>query len=166
MNSCGDFYHFLIFTDQAHNVTIHNKEKSLRAGSQHEFVCEALGSRPPAIITWWFDDKQIQADEDKIQVVSTSFLFTKSNFYQNNTLTVQHPLTSENSCTICILWMHIVQMAIVTCWQSIKLLSLSPSLQCIDFFFKIVCPFRMLSALFSTAKKGIIIQSFPIYIVN
>ena len=75
MKTVNDFCLFLIFTDQAHNVTIHNKEKSLRAGSQHEFVCEALGSRPPAIITWWFDDKQIQADEDKVQVVSTSFFY-------------------------------------------------------------------------------------------
>ena len=39
----------------------------------------------------------------------------------------------------------LVQMAIVTCWQSIKLLSLSPSLLCIDFFFKEVCPFEYCS---------------------
>ena len=62
------FYFF--FSDQAHNVTIHNKERSLRAGSQHEFTCEALGSRPAAVITWWFDDKEIEAEIDNVQIVS------------------------------------------------------------------------------------------------
>ena len=60
------------FSDQAHNVTIHNKDQSLRAGSQHEFTCEALGSRPPAMITWWFDDEQIQPEVDRLQIVSIS----------------------------------------------------------------------------------------------
>ena len=60
------------FSDQAHNVTIHNKDQSLRAGSQHEFTCEALGSRPPAMITWWFDDQQIQPEVDRLQIVSIS----------------------------------------------------------------------------------------------
>lgn len=58
------------FSDQAHNVTIHNKERSLRAGSQHEFTCEALGSRPAAVITWWFDEKEIEAEIDNVQIVS------------------------------------------------------------------------------------------------
>ena len=61
---------FQFFSDQAHNVTIHNKERSLRAGSQHEFTCEALGSRPAAVITWWFDDKEIEAEIDNVQIVS------------------------------------------------------------------------------------------------
>jgi hypothetical protein len=60
---------FFLFSDQAHNVTIHNKDISLRAGSQHEFTCEALGSRPAASITWWFDNQQIEPDVDNIQVV-------------------------------------------------------------------------------------------------
>lgn len=72
VSSCGSnndmILHF--FSDQAHNVTIHNKERSLRAGSQHEFTCEALGSRPAAVITWWFDDKEIEAEIDNVQIVS------------------------------------------------------------------------------------------------
>ena len=59
------------FADQAHNVTIHNKEMSLRGGAQHEFTCEALGSRPAAVITWWLDDFQIQPELDDIQIVRT-----------------------------------------------------------------------------------------------
>ena len=59
------------FADQAHNVTIHNKDVSLRGGTQHEFTCEALGSRPAAVITWWLDDLQIQPQVDNIQIVRT-----------------------------------------------------------------------------------------------
>ena len=66
-------FRFLIALDQAHNVTIHNKERSLRAGSQHEFTCEALGSRPAAIITWWFDEEKIQPEVDNVQIVSIQF---------------------------------------------------------------------------------------------
>ncbi len=62
-------FSILFFADQAHNVTIHNKERSLRAGSQHEFTCEALGSRPAAKITWWFDSQQIHPEVDSVQVV-------------------------------------------------------------------------------------------------
>ena len=51
-------------------MTIHNKERSLRAGSQHEFTCEALGSRPAAVISWWFDDQNVDADVDNVQIVS------------------------------------------------------------------------------------------------
>ena len=65
----SQFWSFLLFADQAHNVTIHNKEMSLRAGAQHEFTCEALGSRPAAVITWWLDDFQIQPELDDIQIV-------------------------------------------------------------------------------------------------
>ena len=65
--------YIFLFSDQSHNVTIHNKQRSLRAGSQHEFTCEALGSRPAAIINWWFDDTEIQPELDNIQIVSILF---------------------------------------------------------------------------------------------
>ena len=61
---------FLLLLDQAHNVTIVDKGVSLRSGSQHEFVCMAIGSRPAAVLTWWFDDVQVRPKVDNLQVVS------------------------------------------------------------------------------------------------
>ena len=58
------------FLDRAHNVTIHNKNKQLRADSQHEFTCEALGSRPAAVLTWWLDEEQFEPQFNKVQIVS------------------------------------------------------------------------------------------------
>ena len=69
--TCTTTFSCLFFADQAHNVTIHNKDMSLRGGTQHEFTCEALGSRPAAVITWWLDDLQIQPQVDNIQIVRT-----------------------------------------------------------------------------------------------
>ncbi len=59
------------FADQAHNVTIHNKGALLRAGSQHEFTCEAIGSRPAATLTWWITNQQIHPQLDNVQMVSS-----------------------------------------------------------------------------------------------
>ena len=73
LSALTSFFAYVPFLDQAHNVTIHNKERSLRAGSQHEFTCEALGSRPAADITWWFDDQQIHPQVDNVQIVSRFF---------------------------------------------------------------------------------------------
>ena len=58
------------FLDQAHNVTIHNKGRQLRAESQHEFTCEALGSRPAAVLTWWLDERQFEPQFNLVQIVS------------------------------------------------------------------------------------------------
>ena len=60
------------FLDQAHNVSIHNKGRELRADSQHEFICEALGSRPAAVLTWWLDDQQFKPNFNKVTIVSYS----------------------------------------------------------------------------------------------
>ena len=62
------YYYF--FIDQAQNVTIHNKGRQLRAESQHEFTCEALGSRPAAVLTWWLDDEKFESEFNKVQIVS------------------------------------------------------------------------------------------------
>ena len=58
------------FTDQPYNVTILNKDRFVRAGKQHKFVCMAFGSRPAATLTWWFGDLQVNTDDDHVQVVS------------------------------------------------------------------------------------------------
>ena len=74
------------YLDRAHNVTIHNKGKQLRADSQHEFTCEALGSRPAAVLTWWLDEEQFEPQFNKVQIVSILdildiyYLRTISNF--------------------------------------------------------------------------------------
>ena len=65
-------YMLVVFPDQAHNVTLLGKTStgSLRSGSQHEFRCVASGSRPAALLTWWFNDRQVRPDVDNVHVVS------------------------------------------------------------------------------------------------
>ena len=60
----------LFFSDQSHNVSIHGKGTLLRAGTQHEFTCEAIGSRPAATLTWWLTNQQIHPQLDNVQIVS------------------------------------------------------------------------------------------------
>ena len=67
--------YFTIILDRAHNVTIYNKNKQLRADSQHEFTCEALGSRPAAVLTWWLDEEQFEPQFNKVQIVSITDYF-------------------------------------------------------------------------------------------
>ncbi|XP_059088050.1 neural cell adhesion molecule 2-like [Tigriopus californicus] len=57
---------------QAHNVSILRKNTPLRAGSQHEFMCQAFGSRPAASLTWWFGDLQIRPDYDHVHITSSA----------------------------------------------------------------------------------------------
>ena len=66
----GFLYFNFSFLDQAHNVSIHNKGRELRADSQHEFICEALGSRPAAVLTWWLDEQQFEPNFNKVTIVS------------------------------------------------------------------------------------------------
>ena len=62
-------FHYFHFSDQAHNVSILNKGVSLRSGSQHEFTCVAVGSRPSATLTWWFDQEKVKPEVDNLHVV-------------------------------------------------------------------------------------------------
>jgi len=65
----------ILFPDQAHNVSIHNKKSLLRAGFQHEFTCEAIGSRPAATLTWWISNQQIHPQLDNVQIVGIFLIF-------------------------------------------------------------------------------------------
>ena len=74
-------FHPLSFSDQAHNVSIAGKNRKLRAGSQHEFRCTALGSRPAARLTWWFDSKEVRPEVDNVHMVSVIyFAITEINY--------------------------------------------------------------------------------------
>ncbi|CAH2210655.1 jg12119 [Pararge aegeria aegeria] len=47
-------------------VEILAREQPISVGQEAELACRAVGSRPPAIITWWLDDKpMIVADPQK-----------------------------------------------------------------------------------------------------
>lgn len=76
----------MFFADQPYNITIHNKGTLLRAGSQHEFICEAIGSRPAAIISWGLDNKQFQASVDNILMVRKLPTADSSILHRNATL--------------------------------------------------------------------------------
>ncbi|CAK1578731.1 unnamed protein product [Parnassius mnemosyne] len=44
-------------------VEILAREQPLSVGQEAVIACRAVGARPPAIITWWMDDKQIMVNE-------------------------------------------------------------------------------------------------------
>ncbi|XP_047737333.1 uncharacterized protein LOC108677033 [Hyalella azteca] len=51
-----------------YSVQLSGLEEPLVEGSHYEVSCEARGSRPPAILTWWRGDAQIQPVDDQILV--------------------------------------------------------------------------------------------------
>ncbi|CAH0721447.1 unnamed protein product, partial [Brenthis ino] len=57
-------------------VEILAREQPLSVGQEAELACRAVGARPPAIITWWLNDKQIivtdpqKNSEDRNETVS------------------------------------------------------------------------------------------------
>lgn len=50
-------------------VEILAREQPLSVGQEAELACRAVGARPPAIITWWLNDKQmIVSDPQKVSL--------------------------------------------------------------------------------------------------
>lgn len=51
-------------------VEILAREQPLSVGQEAELACRAVGARPPAIITWWLNDKQIiVTDPQKVRLI-------------------------------------------------------------------------------------------------
>ena len=46
-------------------ISVAEKKTPLLAGEPQTFTCSALGSRPPATITWWLDNKRIDGGEQQ-----------------------------------------------------------------------------------------------------
>ncbi|XP_050679946.1 nephrin-like [Leptidea sinapis] len=46
-------------------VEILAREQPLSVGNEAELACRAVGSRPPAVITWWLNDKQLIVTESQ-----------------------------------------------------------------------------------------------------
>jgi hypothetical protein len=51
-------------------VEILAREQPLSVGQEAELACRAVGSRPPAIITWWLDEKQLPVHSQKVHFAS------------------------------------------------------------------------------------------------
>lgn len=49
-------------------VEILEREQPLSVGRETELACRAIGARPPAVITWWLNDRQLHVtDEQKVR---------------------------------------------------------------------------------------------------
>lgn len=46
-------------------VEILEREQPLSVGRETEVACRAIGARPPAVITWWLDDRQLHVVEEQ-----------------------------------------------------------------------------------------------------
>ena len=44
-------------------ISVSEKKTPLLAGTPQTYTCSALGSRPPATITWWLDHKRIDGGQ-------------------------------------------------------------------------------------------------------
>ena len=44
-------------------ISVTERDTPLLAGSPQTFTCTALGSRPPATLTWWLDNKRIDGGQ-------------------------------------------------------------------------------------------------------
>lgn len=65
---------FFLFPVRPLLVEILEREQPLSVGRETEIACRAVGARPPAVITWWLDDRQLQVIEDQ-KVRKPLFLF-------------------------------------------------------------------------------------------
>lgn len=65
-----------LFTVRPLLVEILAREQPISVGREAELACRAVGSRPPAIITWWLDDKPMVVAEPQ-KVFALSLLYFK-----------------------------------------------------------------------------------------
>ncbi|ODM99480.1 Nephrin [Orchesella cincta] len=45
-------------------VTILGKSSRITAGKKYDLMCQSIGSRPPAHITWWLDERRLESTKE------------------------------------------------------------------------------------------------------
>lgn len=50
-------------------MSILSSHQPLSADRKYEVVCQAVGSRPPAKITWWKDNERLISYTDKVSLI-------------------------------------------------------------------------------------------------
>ena len=51
------------------DVTLHGADKVLTAFAGTNFTCQAVGSRPPPVITWFLGDRKLAAAIETVRVL-------------------------------------------------------------------------------------------------
>lgn len=49
-------------------VTILGKSSRITAGKKYDLMCQSIGSRPPAHITWWLDERRLESTKETVRV--------------------------------------------------------------------------------------------------
>lgn len=49
------------------SASILSSSQPLSADRKYELVCQTVGSRPPAKITWWLDNKKLEDSTEKVR---------------------------------------------------------------------------------------------------
>ncbi|XP_049962106.1 synaptogenesis protein syg-2-like [Schistocerca serialis cubense] len=60
------------------STTILSSEQPLTAGRRYEIACRTVGSRPPAVVSWWLDNTRLPASTDKVSADGNETISTLS----------------------------------------------------------------------------------------
>lgn len=47
-------------------VAILGKSSRITAAKKYDLMCQSVGSRPPAHITWWLDDRRLESAKETV----------------------------------------------------------------------------------------------------
>jgi len=42
------------------------KKTKLTANQRYEFMCQSIGARPPAHISWWLDERRLETSKETV----------------------------------------------------------------------------------------------------
>jgi len=69
-----------VFTVSPIEVSILGKTSRITAGKKYDLLCQSVGSRPPAHITWWLDDRRLESAKETVRE-KTFFISLEFTFY-------------------------------------------------------------------------------------
>ena len=64
---------FFVFAVSPLNVRINPEEQPLTAQRKYDLVCESVGSRPPAKLTWYKDNSRLERTKDLVSTYLPAF---------------------------------------------------------------------------------------------
>jgi len=73
-----EVYVFLWFAVRPLEVTLLGSNQPMSARQEIEIVCQSVGSRPSAEISWFKDGQRLKASREEVNHLYYSFLYSRS----------------------------------------------------------------------------------------